>query len=182
MLRGGPNRHEPMAEFAASPPRCTNAHWNCSSSSSSASSNSEHGSNKNPVVSDSQLLENNHSNHGGEYSNDDGSSNEGVTEFMDHIHLYNNNNNNNNELMTTDSSNDFDEEEDEDSIYSSSSSGSAYSGRINDIYYSSLPKLSLEGLAQMLSTHQFQNILVLSGAGVSVSAGIPDFRSPGTGL
>eukprot|EP01033_Poteriospumella_lacustris_P001142 gene1142-836_t len=33
-----------------------------------------------------------------------------------------------------------------------------------------------------LRTKQFQKIVVLTGAGISVAAGIPDFRSPGTGL
>ena len=42
--------------------------------------------------------------------------------------------------------------------------------------------LSVETLAGGLARSDFQNIVALVGAGASCSAGIPDFRTPGTGL
>lgn len=54
----------------------------------------------------------------------------------------------------------------------------------NEDTNSSSPQLplTLESLADDLATNKYQNIIVLIGAGMSVSAGIPDFRTPGTGL
>jgi Sir2 family len=40
----------------------------------------------------------------------------------------------------------------------------------------------LQQVAEWIRSGQAQRILVVTGAGVSVAAGIPDFRSPGTGL
>jgi len=45
-----------------------------------------------------------------------------------------------------------------------------------------LSSRSLEGVAQFIKDGKAKNIVVMTGAGVSTSAGIPDFRSPETGL
>eukprot|EP01062_Namystynia_karyoxenos_P031929 TRINITY_DN23621_c0_g1_i1.p1 TRINITY_DN23621_c0_g1~~TRINITY_DN23621_c0_g1_i1.p1 ORF type:complete len:603 (+),score=206.97 TRINITY_DN23621_c0_g1_i1:81-1811(+) len=43
-------------------------------------------------------------------------------------------------------------------------------------------ELSLSGIAARIKDGRSRRVLVAAGAGLSVSAGIPDFRSPGTGL
>uniref|UniRef100_A0A8C5E417 NAD-dependent protein deacetylase sirtuin-2 n=1 Tax=Gouania willdenowi TaxID=441366 RepID=A0A8C5E417_GOUWI len=45
-----------------------------------------------------------------------------------------------------------------------------------------LDELTLDGVAQYMKSGKCKNILCMVGAGISTSAGIPDFRSPETGL
>jgi len=60
-------------------------------------------------------------------------------------------------------------------------------GDLPDVSPTPLPQLSdeqprLETVAKWIRDGLCRNIVVLSGAGVSCAAGIPDFRTPGTGL
>eukprot|EP01104_Vermistella_antarctica_P016899 TRINITY_DN5867_c0_g1_i3.p1 TRINITY_DN5867_c0_g1~~TRINITY_DN5867_c0_g1_i3.p1 ORF type:complete len:455 (+),score=74.42 TRINITY_DN5867_c0_g1_i3:61-1425(+) len=45
-----------------------------------------------------------------------------------------------------------------------------------------LSSFDMDGLVSFIQKRECRNIIVMSGAGISVAAGIPDFRSPGTGL
>lgn len=45
-----------------------------------------------------------------------------------------------------------------------------------------LNELNLDGVIEYIKQGKAKNVIVMAGAGISTSAGIPDFRSPGTGL
>ncbi|KAJ8980183.1 hypothetical protein NQ317_011428 [Molorchus minor] len=45
-----------------------------------------------------------------------------------------------------------------------------------------LDDVSVDGIIDYIKAKNCRNIITMAGAGISTSAGIPDFRSPGTGL
>lgn len=45
-----------------------------------------------------------------------------------------------------------------------------------------LDEVSVDAVVRYIKSGDCKNILVMAGAGISTSAGIPDFRSPGSGL
>ncbi|KAK2601093.1 hypothetical protein N8I77_010565 [Diaporthe amygdali] len=61
--------------------------------------------------------------------------------------------------------------------------GQEQSGLIeDDVPPTTLSERSLSAVAQMIKDGHAQKIVVMTGAGISTAAGIPDFRSPNTGL
>ena len=50
------------------------------------------------------------------------------------------------------------------------------------VFFQVLTELSIDGIVEYIKSGKATKIITMAGAGISTSAGIPDFRSPGTGL
>ncbi|XP_071993831.1 NAD-dependent protein deacetylase sirtuin-2 isoform X1 [Engystomops pustulosus] len=82
-------------------------------------------------------------------------------------------------------------EDSEDSDSSDENSGASEMDFLRDLFSRTLgigtpekvlDELSLEGVGRFLLSGKCKNVVFMVGAGISTSAGIPDFRSPGSGL
>ncbi|XP_069801177.1 NAD-dependent protein deacetylase sirtuin-2 [Dendropsophus ebraccatus] len=82
-------------------------------------------------------------------------------------------------------------EDSEDSDSSEGNSGASEMDFLRDLFSRTLgigtpekvlDELSLEGVGRFLLSDKCKNVVFMVGAGISTSAGIPDFRSPGSGL
>merc|ERR1719329_2122429 len=51
-----------------------------------------------------------------------------------------------------------------------------------DFFYPRLASFDLDGIARYIKEYECKRVVVMCGAGISTSAGIPDFRTPGSGL
>jgi len=121
----------------------------------------------------------NNENEGADSTHSSKTEQQAVTDTLDQIHLDATGSSIAESLIIADS-------QDASSDYSESTSSSA-----EDVDYEryqcmdsfgNYPQLTLETIAHWLVAGKCSNVLVLSGAGVSVAAGIPDFRTPGSGL
>ncbi|CAI2183984.1 18555_t:CDS:2 [Funneliformis geosporum] len=69
-----------------------------------------------------------------------------------------------------------------DPVPSTSVSGKSKSGGKTKDETKILDPPTIETVAHLIKTERVRQIVVMAGAGISTAAGIPDFRSPGTGL
>ncbi|TNN40086.1 NAD-dependent protein deacetylase sirtuin-3, mitochondrial [Liparis tanakae] len=65
---------------------------------------------------------------------------------------------------------------------SKSSGGLLQAGQSSGSRSASSPRGALASVARLVKLGRCQNVVVVAGAGISTASGIPDFRTPGTGL